>query len=170
MGTRWNRLVEAVLTSIHNLCLSRNMKIWDFLSENFHFRGLNFQYIWIGFFSQCACVSVISYMAFILSLFVPHFSHIFARRRFRSACACANPRWAYFAKRRMQNFLMRTKEESNQIARMRRLICVSIGRIYQTIFFFTQLGPIVFLLTDKIKACNNQKIFEFYRIIRKAIP
>ena len=26
MGTRWNRLGDAVLTSIHNLCLSRNMK------------------------------------------------------------------------------------------------------------------------------------------------
>ena len=39
-----NRLVEAVLTSIHNLCLGRNMKkkYQNFLSENFHFLIVKF--------------------------------------------------------------------------------------------------------------------------------
>ena len=38
MGTRENRLVEAVLTSTHNLCFEQNPeKYQNFLSENFHF-------------------------------------------------------------------------------------------------------------------------------------
>ena len=43
MGTRWNRLVEAVPTSNHNLCLEQkyeNFRI--FLSENFHFLVVKF--------------------------------------------------------------------------------------------------------------------------------
>ena len=37
MGTRKNRLVEAVLTSTHNLCFEQKYeKISQFLSENFH--------------------------------------------------------------------------------------------------------------------------------------
>ena len=36
MGTRKNRLVEAVLTSTHNICFEQKYKnISDFLSENF---------------------------------------------------------------------------------------------------------------------------------------
>ena len=44
VGTRQNRLVEAVLTSTHNLCFfSRNKKnIRIFLSENFHFLVVKF--------------------------------------------------------------------------------------------------------------------------------
>ena len=40
MGTRLNCLVEAVLTSTHNLCFVQNYeKYQKFLSENFHFFG-----------------------------------------------------------------------------------------------------------------------------------
>ena len=42
-----------------------------------------------------------------------------------------------FCKAKDAKFLDADKEESNQIARMRRLICVSVGRIYKTIFFFS---------------------------------
>ena len=45
MGTRWNRLAEAVLTSTNNLiyAFSKNIKknIRFFLFENFHFFGGN---------------------------------------------------------------------------------------------------------------------------------
>ena len=39
VGTRYNRLAEAVLTSTHNLCFEQKYekKILDFLSENFQF-------------------------------------------------------------------------------------------------------------------------------------
>ena len=38
MGTRYNRLGEAVLTSTHNLCLEQKYeKYQSFLSENFQF-------------------------------------------------------------------------------------------------------------------------------------
>ena len=38
MGTRWNRLVEAVLTSTHNLCFKQKYeKYQSFSSENFQF-------------------------------------------------------------------------------------------------------------------------------------
>ena len=38
MGTRENRLVEAVLTSTHNLCFEQKYeKYQKFLAENFHF-------------------------------------------------------------------------------------------------------------------------------------
>ena len=38
MGTRWNRLLEAVLTSTHNLCSEQKHENYqNFLSENFHF-------------------------------------------------------------------------------------------------------------------------------------
>ena len=52
-GTRYNRLVEAVLTSTHNLCFEQKYeKYQKFLSETFHFFWWeNFQYIWIGMFS-----------------------------------------------------------------------------------------------------------------------
>ena len=40
MGTRKNHLAEAVLTSTHNICFSRNMKkISAILSENFQCFG-----------------------------------------------------------------------------------------------------------------------------------
>ena len=43
MGTRWNRLTEAVLTSTTIYVLSRNMKnIRVFLSENFQFLEVKF--------------------------------------------------------------------------------------------------------------------------------
>ena len=43
MGTRWNRLGEAVLTSTHNLCFEQKYeKYWSFLSENFQFLEVNF--------------------------------------------------------------------------------------------------------------------------------
>ena len=42
MGTHLNCLGEAVLTSNHNLCLSRNMKNISFLSENFQFWEVKF--------------------------------------------------------------------------------------------------------------------------------
>ena len=38
MGTRYNRLTEAVLTSTHNLCFEQKYeKYQSFLSENFQF-------------------------------------------------------------------------------------------------------------------------------------
>ena len=44
MGTRYNRLDEAVLTNTHNLFLSRKKKkkISEFLSENFQFLVVKF--------------------------------------------------------------------------------------------------------------------------------
>ena len=42
MGTRKNRLVEAVLTSTHNPCFSRSKKISEFLSENFQYLVVKF--------------------------------------------------------------------------------------------------------------------------------
>ena len=43
MGTRYNRLDEAVLTSTHNLCFEQKYeKYKDFLSENFHFLVVKF--------------------------------------------------------------------------------------------------------------------------------
>ena len=40
MGTRWNRLTEAVLTSTNNLCFEQKCeKYQNFLSENFHVFG-----------------------------------------------------------------------------------------------------------------------------------
>ena len=43
MGTRKNRLVEAVLTSTHNLCCEQEFeKYQNFLFENFHFLVVKF--------------------------------------------------------------------------------------------------------------------------------
>ena len=43
MGTRYNRLAEAVLTSTHNLCFEQKYeKILEFLSENFQFLVVKF--------------------------------------------------------------------------------------------------------------------------------
>ena len=43
MGTRKNRLVEAVLTSTHNLCFEQKYEIYqNFLSENFSFLVVKF--------------------------------------------------------------------------------------------------------------------------------
>ena len=43
MGTRSNRLAEAVLTSTHNLCFDQKyVKYRIFLSENFHFLVVKF--------------------------------------------------------------------------------------------------------------------------------
>ena len=43
MDTRLNRLVEAVLTSTHNLCFEQKyVKYRIFLSENFHFLVVKF--------------------------------------------------------------------------------------------------------------------------------
>ena len=43
VGTRLNRLVEAVLTSIHNLCFEQNYaKYQNFSSENFRFLVVRF--------------------------------------------------------------------------------------------------------------------------------
>ena len=43
MGTRKNRLAEAVLTSTHNLCFEQKCeKISEFLSENFQFLVMKF--------------------------------------------------------------------------------------------------------------------------------
>ena len=43
MGTRSNRLLEAVLTSTHNLCFEQKYKkISQFLSENFQFLEVKF--------------------------------------------------------------------------------------------------------------------------------
>ena len=43
MCTRYNRLVEAVLTSTHNLCFEQKHKEYqNFLSENFHFLVIKF--------------------------------------------------------------------------------------------------------------------------------
>ena len=43
MGTRQNRLVEAVLTSTHNLCFEQKYEKYQiFLSENFQFLGVKF--------------------------------------------------------------------------------------------------------------------------------
>ena len=43
MGTRWNRLAEAVLMSIHNLCYEQKYeKYQNFLSENFQFLEVRF--------------------------------------------------------------------------------------------------------------------------------
>ena len=40
MGTRLNRLAEAVLTGTHNLCFEQKYEEYqDFLSEHFHFSG-----------------------------------------------------------------------------------------------------------------------------------
>ena len=43
MGTRQNRLAEAVLTSTHNLCFEQKCeKYQSFLSENFQFLEVKF--------------------------------------------------------------------------------------------------------------------------------
>ena len=43
MGTRYNRLGEAVLTSTHNLCfMQKYEKYLSFLSENFQFLEIKF--------------------------------------------------------------------------------------------------------------------------------
>ena len=43
MGTNYNCLVEAVLTSTHNLCFEQTYKKYqNFLSENFHFLVVKF--------------------------------------------------------------------------------------------------------------------------------
>ena len=43
MCARWNRLIEAVLTSVHGLCFGRKCeKYQNFLSENFHFLVVKF--------------------------------------------------------------------------------------------------------------------------------
>ena len=43
MGTRLNRLVEAVLTSTHNLCFEQKYeKYQNFVSENFQFLVVKF--------------------------------------------------------------------------------------------------------------------------------
>ena len=43
MGTRWNRLAEAVLTSTYNLCFEQAYEIYmKFLSENFQFLEVKF--------------------------------------------------------------------------------------------------------------------------------
>ena len=43
MGTRKNRLIEAVLKSTHNLCFEQKYeKYQTFLSENFHFLVVQF--------------------------------------------------------------------------------------------------------------------------------
>ena len=43
MGTRWNRLIEAVLTSTQNLCFEQKYeKYQNFLSEHFHFLVVKF--------------------------------------------------------------------------------------------------------------------------------
>ena len=43
MGARWNRLVEAVLTSTHNLCFEQKCeKYQNFLPENFPFWVVKF--------------------------------------------------------------------------------------------------------------------------------
>ena len=43
MGTRWNRLCEAVLTSAHNLCFAQKYEKYQrFLSEMFKFLEVKF--------------------------------------------------------------------------------------------------------------------------------
>ena len=43
MGTRYNRLVEAVLTITHNVCFEQKYEKYQiFLSENFHFLVVKF--------------------------------------------------------------------------------------------------------------------------------
>ena len=43
MGTRWNRLAEAVLTSIHKICFEQKYeKYLNILSKNFHFFVVKF--------------------------------------------------------------------------------------------------------------------------------
>ena len=43
MGTRQNRLIEAVLTSTHNLCFEQKYKKYQsFLTENFQFLEVKF--------------------------------------------------------------------------------------------------------------------------------
>ena len=43
MGTRWNRLGEAILTSTYNLCFEQKYeKISELLSENFQFLVVKF--------------------------------------------------------------------------------------------------------------------------------
>ena len=52
VGTRYNRLVEAVLTSTHNLGFEQKYeKYQNFYLKTFSFGWWNFQYIWIGMFS-----------------------------------------------------------------------------------------------------------------------
>ena len=42
MGTRKNRLGQAVLTSTHKLCFEKKYEKYQFLSENFQFLKVNF--------------------------------------------------------------------------------------------------------------------------------
>ena len=49
MGTRLNRIAEAVLTSVHNLCFEQKYeKYQNFHLKTFSFWWWNVQYIWIG--------------------------------------------------------------------------------------------------------------------------
>ena len=49
MGIRKNRLVEAVLTSTHNLCSEQKWEKYEsFLSENFQFLEVKFSSIYLN--------------------------------------------------------------------------------------------------------------------------
>ena len=53
MGTRYNRLIEVVLTSTHNLCfVQKYEKYQNFLAENFHFLVVKFS-VYLNRFSYC---------------------------------------------------------------------------------------------------------------------
>ena len=62
-------------------------------------------------------------------------------RKFRSACAFAltdqNLYWVHFVIVKDAKFLYAGNEDSNQTARMRRLIWVFVWRIWQKVRFFT---------------------------------
>ena len=100
MDTRQNRLVEAVLTSIRNICFEqKHKKYQNVLSENIHFFIVKFSvYLNMHVFVMLSsfptdlskakpmlqffgCASLASYMEFVLSLFVPHLSFFWGRGR-----------------------------------------------------------------------------------------
>ena len=55
MGTRYNRLAEAVLTSTHNLCFEQKYeKYQSFLSDNFQFLEVKFSI----YLNRCVFVMV----------------------------------------------------------------------------------------------------------------
>ena len=72
MGTRWNRLAEAVLTSTQNLCFERKYEKYQiFFSENFHFLVVKFSvhlnrrvYVMVFGYKTSSNDSFVSYMLF----------------------------------------------------------------------------------------------------------
>ena len=97
MGTRWNRLAEAVLTSTHNLCFEQKyIKITEFLYEIFHFFEVKFSI----YLNRCVFVMLTVYIQILYgprlqecadSEGIDHHAH--SRSMIRAFSVCCKNRW-----------------------------------------------------------------------------